>query len=283
MKKIVITGASGFVGTSLTKMFTQEGYQVVAINRKDLQDVEKLTSLLNDAKAVINLAGANIINRWSEEYKKLLYSSRLDTTTALIKAIEKCEIKPELLVSTSAVGIYQNDKEYTEENIKYSDDFLANLCKDWEKKAFEAQNFGVRTVVFRFGIVMGEGGALAKMLLPFKLGVGGTIGDGHQPFSFIHIKDLMNAYRFALHNPLSGAYNLTAPIPTTNKGLTNALGKTLHRPTIFPVPEFVLRLIFGEGAKVLTDGQSVVPKRLIDAGFEFEFQTIEETIEDLAG
>lgn len=281
MEKIVITGASGFVGTNLTKMFQNNGYNVIAVNRKDLQNIEKLTSLCDGAKAIINLAGANIIGRWSDEYKKLLYSSRLDTTTALIKAIEKSQKKPEIFISTSAVGIYANKQIYNEENIEYSDDFLGNLCKDWESKALEAQNFGIRTVIFRFGIVMGDGGALAKMLLPFKLGVGGTIGDGSQAFSFVHIKDLVKAYKFALENELSGAYNLTAPIPTTNKGLTKALGASLHRPTIFPVPEFVLRLIFGEGAKVLTDGQSVVPKRLIDAGFEFEFKTIEDTIEDL--
>ncbi len=281
MEKIVITGASGFVGTNLTKMFQNNGYNVIAVNRKDLQNIEKLTSIIDGVKAIINLAGANIIGRWSDEYKKLLYSSRLDTTTALIKAIEKSQKKPEIFISTSAVGIYSNKQIYNEENIEYSDDFLGNLCKDWESKALEANNFGVRTVIFRFGIVMGDGGALAKMLLPFKLGVGGTISDGSQAFSFVHIKDLVKAYKFALENELSGAYNLTAPIPTTNKGLTKALGASLHRPTIFPVPEFVLRLIFGEGAKVLTDGQSVVPKRLIDAGFEFEFKTIEETMEDL--
>lgn len=283
MKNIVITGASGFVGTNLTKMFTKQGYNVIAVNRKDLQNIEKLTSLLNNAKAVINLAGASIIGRWSDEYKKLLYSSRLDTTTALIKAIEKCDIKPEILISTSAVGIYSNKKTYNEENIEYSNDFLGKLCIDWENKALEANSFGVRTIIFRFGIVMGEGGALAKMLLPFKLGVGGTIGNGHQAFSFIHIQDLVEAYKFALNNPLNGVYNLTAPTPTTNKGLTKALGKTLHRPTIFPVPEFVLGLVFGEGAKVLTDGQSVVPQRLLDAGFEFGFETIEETIDNLVG
>ena len=283
MEKIVITGASGFVGSNLTKMFQNGGYEVIGIDRKDLRDTEKLISIINESKAVINLAGANIVNRWSDEYKKLLYSSRLDTTKAIVEAISQCETKPDVLISTSAVGIYKNDKEYNEENIVYGDDFLAKLGKDWESKALEAENFGVRTVIFRFGIVMGNGGALSKMLTPFKFGLGGTIGDGHQSFSFIHIQDLIKAYFFALQNPLQGAYNLTAPVPTTNKGLTKALGKTLHRPTIFPVPEFVLSLIFGEGAKVLTDGQSVVPKRLLDVGFEFEFKTIEETIENLVG
>jgi uncharacterized protein (TIGR01777 family) len=281
MKNIVISGATGFVGTNLIKMFQNEGYNPIALKREDLKNIDKLANILNGAKAVINLAGASIMGRWDDKYKKILYSSRLDTTSSIIQAINKCELKPELLISTSAVGIYSNKQTYNEENIEYADDFLANLCRDWENKALEANNFGVRTVIFRFGIVMGDGGALGKMLLPFKLGVGGTIGDGNQAFSFIHIKDLVNAYKFALENPLSGAYNLTAPVPTTNKGLTHALGKTLHRPTIFPVPEFVLKLLFGEGAKVLTDSQSVVPKRLQDAGFVFEFKTIEDTIENL--
>ncbi len=281
MKNIVISGASGFVGTNLIKMFQNEGYNPIALKREDLKDINKLTNLINGAKAVINLAGASIIGRWSEEYKKILYNSRLNTTSAIIQAIHNCETKPEILISTSAVGIYSNKRKYNELNIEYANDFLANLCSDWENKALEAKVFGVRTIIFRFGIVLGDGGALAKMLLPFKLGLGGTIGDGSQAFSFIHIKDLVNAYKFALEKPLEGVYNLTAPIPTTNKGLTLALGKTLHRPTIFPVPEFLLKLIFGEGAKVLTDGQSVEPKRLQDAGFVFEFKTIEETVENL--
>ena len=182
------------------------------------------------------------------------------------------------------VGIYSNKKQYHEENIEYSEDFLGGVCKDWEDEALKANEYGVRTAIFRFGIVMGEGGALAKMLIPFKLGVGGTIGDGSQAFSFIHIDDLINAYKFVIENEnMQGAYNLTAPIPTTNKGLTKALGNTLNRPTILPVPQFALNLIFSEGAKVLTDGQSVLPQRLLDAGFKFKYKTIEETIENLLG
>ncbi len=284
MKTIAITGASGFVGTNLSEVFKQNGYEVRAIKRDELKDIEKLSSILEGAEAVINLAGANIIARWSQEYKKLLYSSRIDTTKALIEAMKKCEVKPNTLISTSAVGIYSNKKEYNEENIEYADDFLGGVCKDWEKTALEAKEFGVRVAIFRFGIVMGKGGALSKMLTPFKLGIGGTIGDGSQAFSFIHIDDLVNAYMFALQNEnISGEYNLTAPVPTTNKGLTKALGATLHRPTFLPVPQFALQLIFSEGAKVLTDGQSVVPKRLLDAGFNFKYKTIEETIENLLG
>lgn len=285
MKKIAITGASGFVGINLTQHFQTQGYEVRKIKRTELNNIDILTSIIENCDAVINLSGANIINRWSEKYKKLLYSSRLDTTNALIQAFEKAEKKPELFISTSAVGIYSNSKEQSEDDCEYGNDFLANLCKDWEKEAFKAESYGIRTAIFRFGIVLGKGGgALQKMLTPFKLGLGGTIGDGKQAFSFIHIDDLLHAYDFIIENSnLKGAFNLTAPQPTTNYGLTKALGKILHRPTFLPVPEFVLNLIFSEGAKVLTDGQNVVPKRLQENDFKFQYQDIVSTIKNIVG
>ena len=281
-KKIIITGASGFVGKNLTTMFTKNGYEVVAIKRTYLQDINKLITIIDKSYAVINLAGANIINRWSDSYKNLLYSSRIDTTKALVKAMAKCNNKPKIFISTSAVGIYKNDKTYDETIDNFEDNFLASLCKDWEMEAIKAKKLNIRTSIFRFGIIMGNGGALSKMLFPFKMGVGGTIGDGSQAFSFIHIDDLVSAYKFVMENEnLDGVFNLTSPTPTTNYGLTKALGKTLNRPTIFTIPKFVLNVILSEGATVLTDGQKVVPKRLIDNGFNFEHNTIEDTINDL--
>ena len=285
MKKVAITGASGFVGQNLIRMFTSNGFEVVAIKRAELKDDNKLISILNNCEVVVNLAGANIIARWDEMYKKLLFDSRIDTTKALIRAMRQCDIKPRTFISTSAVGIYNNKRQYSEDNIEYEDDFLGELCRAWEKEALKAQELDVRTIIFRFGIVMGkDGGALSQMLTPFKFGLGGTIGNGSQAFSFIHIEDLINAYKHAVENDsIIGEYNMTAPVPTTNKGLTKALGATLNRPTFLPVPEFVLRLIFSEGAKVLTDGQSVIPKRLQESGFEFKYKTIEDTIENLLG
>ncbi|MGD9625848.1 MAG: TIGR01777 family oxidoreductase [Arcobacter sp.] len=281
MKTIAISGASGFVGTSLTKFFSNLGYKVIPISREILNNNNKLEELLNTTDIVINLAGANIINRWSESYKKLLYSSRIDTTSKIVKAINSISNKPKILISTSAVGIYDNISTYDEDG-SFSNDFLSNLCQDWEKEALKAKNETTKVAIFRFGIVLGqEGGALQKMITPFKLGLGGTIGSGKQAFSFLHIDDLLNAYKFVIENSHEGIFNLTAPKPTTNKGLTLALGKTLKRPTILPVPEFVLKLIFSEGARVLTDGQSAIPKKLLDLGFEFKFKTIEETIENL--
>ncbi|MGB5792825.1 TIGR01777 family oxidoreductase [Poseidonibacter sp.] len=282
MKTIAISGASGFVGTNLKDYFTNLGYKVIPISRDILNKKDKLEELINSSNIVINLAGANIINRWTDKYKKLLYSSRIDTTSKIVNAINSVENKPELLISTSAVGIYDNQFIHDEDG-SYSNDFLSKLCQDWEKEALKANSFNTRVAIFRFGIVLGkDGGALQKMLTPFKLGLGGIIGSGKQAFSFIHLEDLLNAYKFVIENSNANlAFNLTAPTPTTNKGLTLALGKTLKRPTILPVPEFILNLIFSEGAKVLTDGQNVIPKKLQDLGFEFKYKNIEDTIENL--
>lgn len=281
MKTIAITGSSGFVGTNLKRYFTDLGYEVLPIARGDLSNEQRLQEIINQSDIVINLAGANIINRWSESYKKLLYSSRIDTTKAIVEAINKVENKPSQLISTSAVGIYDNKQTYDEKGV-HTSDFLGKLAEDWEEEALKARSESTKVSIFRFGIVLGkDGGALEKMITPFKLGLGGIIGSGKQAFSFIHIEDLLNAYKFVIENNHENIFNLTAPTPTTNRGLTLALGKTLKRPTILPLPEFVLNIIFSEGAKVLTDGQSAIPKNLMDLGFEFKYKTIDETIENL--
>lgn len=278
MKTIAITGSSGFVGQNLKKFFEDKKCEVISIKREYLKDDNKLLDIVSKSDVIINLAGANIINRWTESYKELLYSSRIETTKAIVKAINSSEKKPDILISTSAIGVYDNKSTY-DESANLNNDFLANLGKDWEEEAKKAQ---IPVAIFRFGIVLGKnGGALDKMLLPFKLGVGGVIGSGNQAFSFIHIEDLLNAYEHVIENKLEGTFNLVSPTPTTNKGLTKALGKYLNRPTIFPVPEFMLKLIFSEGAKILTDGQSVVPQKLLDNGFNFKYKNIEQAIEDL--
>ena len=283
MPTVAITGASGFVGTALQTMFKENGYKIIAIKRDIAKDITKLTEVIEQSDVIINLAGASIIARWSESYKKELYNSRIDTTKNLIEAINNANSKPSLLISTSAVGIYTNNRSHSEFEFEYNNDFLGNLAKDWENSALEARNFGVRCAIFRFGIVLGQsGGAFAKMVTPFRFGLGGNIGSGKQYFSFIHIKDLCRAFKFVVENTSQeGVFNLTAPNVTTNAGLTKALASALNRPAFFDVPEFVLRLIFGEGAKVLTDGQNVYPKKLLDSGFVFEFDNIETTIKDL--
>ena len=275
MPKVAIAGASGFVGTSLQKMFKENGFDVISLRRADIADTKRLAEIIDGVNVVVNLSGANIIARWSESYKKELYDSRIYTTRNLINAISQIQNKPKLLISTS--------KKQTEDEYEFGTDFLAKVCKDWELEASRANEFGVRCAIFRFGIVLGKsGGAFAKMVTPFRFGLGGNIGNGKQYFSFIHIKDLCRAFKFVVENSSQeGVFNLTAPNVTTNAGLTKALASALNRPAFFDVPEFVLKLIFGEGAKVLTDGQNVYPKKLLDNGFVFEFDNIETTIKDL--
>jgi hypothetical protein len=280
--KIVMSGASGFVGSALRAKFA--GHEIVALGVNDFAKSDKeFEKLLDNADVVINLAGAPIIARWSDEYKKVLYSSRIETTKKIIRAMIYMQKKPKLLISTSAIGIYTSENEHTIHNAEISNDFLGRLCQDWEYEANKAKELGVRVVIFRFGVVLGRGGgALQKMLPPFRLGLGGVIGSGEQAFSWIHLDDLVNAYEFAISNEdMKGPYNLVAPEPTTNRGLTKALGRALHRPTFLPVPEFVLKLMYSEGAKVLTDGQHVLPKTLLDAGFKFTFCNIDEAIKSL--
>ncbi len=282
--KAVICGINGFVGKHIKEALKSRGYEVLGIDKKEIGDFDAIKSKLNGAEVVINLAGAPIVGRWSDEYKKILHSSRIDTTNTLVSAMREVENKPKLFISTSAVGWYDNRATYNEycQNC-HSDDFLAGVCEEWEKSALKAEELGIRTLIYRFGLVLGkDGGMMTKLLTPFKLGLGGTIGDGSQSMSFIHIDDLVGAELFALDNQsLKGIYNLTAPNPVTNKIFTKALGKILGRPTIFPVPVFVLKILFSEGARVLSDGQSAIPKRLLEAGFVFKYDTIEKTLENI--
>jgi len=276
--KIMISGINGFVGTNIKSYFENIGHDVVQIVRSDLSNLDKLIKVISGSDVVINLSGSNIIHRWSESYKKLLYSSRIDTTKAIVNAINNLDKKP-ILLSTSAVGIYSNHGTHTENEFEYGEGFLANLCLKWEEEANRADT---RVSIIRLGIVLGNGGALSKMLLPFKLGLGGVIGDGKQAFSFIHIDDLVRAIEHIIMNKeLNGAFNMCAPHPTTNEGLVKALGNVLKRPTFLPLPVSVLKLIYGDGSKVLTDGQNAKPKKLIDSGFKFSYEYIDTAINNI--
>lgn len=276
--KIAIVGASGFVGSFLCEYFSKQGHKIAKIGIKDFEG--ELVDKLDGAELVINLAGAPIIGRWSNEYKKVLVSSRLDTTNKLVSAICAMGEKPKALFCASAVGYY-DEGDNDEYSYKKADDFLGKLCERWESAAKAVESCGVRCVNMRFGIVIGKGGgALAQMLPIFKAGLGGKIGSGNQGFSWIHLSDLARAIEFLYERGEGGAYNFTAPNPTTNVGLTKALGSALHRPTVFSVPEFALRLLYSEGAKVLTSGQKVYPRRLLEAGFVFEFEDIAKAVAD---
>ena len=276
-----MSGASGFVGSNLGSAFRKMKWKVVALGRNDLTSgllAEKMTG----ADVIVNLAGAPVIKRWSAEYKKTMYESRINITKSLVSACSQMDPKPKLFISTSAIGYYASGGPHTENNHVKADNFLGRLALDWEKEALRAKEFGIRTVIFRFGVILGkDGGALKEMLAPFKLGMGGTIGDGSQPFSWVHIEDLIRAFQTSVNDEsFQDIYNLTSPHPTTNKGLTKALGKALEKPTFMKIPKFAIRLQLGEGAQVLTEGQTVIPERLIKSGFSFTFNDIEEAVKD---
>jgi uncharacterized protein len=285
--KVAVSGAGGFIGRHLIAMFKAKGWVVVPLHTLDFSlDETAFGKKLAGADVVVHLAGATINRRWTEDYKKELYGSRVKTAEKIVSAMEKMAMKPKLFICTSAVGIYAPGGRYDEENAVYADDFLGRLVQAWEAAALKAELLGIRTVIFRYGLVLGrDGGILQEMLPPFKLGLGGTIGDGKQDFSWVHIDDLVKGYFFAIEHPeTAGVYNLTAPNPTTNGGLTKALGRVLHRPTPFRIPSFILWLRFGsEAAAALSSGQYVLPKRLGEAGFAFEFETVDTALENLFG
>lgn len=292
--KILISGATGLVGTNLIPTLIAKGHTVTKLVRKtpkssdEIQwDAEKGFSDSEQAKlegfdAVIHLAGANIAGEnWSQEYKKLLRDSRIVGTKVLVEALKKCENPPKIFVAASAEGFYgrsTGDEILTEDSPK-GVGFMADLCADWEAESIKAEAFA-RVVLLRIAVVLAkDGGAIEKMLTPFKFGVGGVLGSGKQWFPWITIDDILRVFHFALENEISGAINTTSPNPVTNYEFTKTLGKVLNRPTIFPVPEFAIKMMFGEmGENLLLKGCRVVPKRLTELGFKFEYENLEDAL-----
>ena len=281
---VLITGASGLMGRALTRAFRERGVSVTGVTRdpaarRNTQVTwvgwDSLTDAVSSAAAVVHLAGADIAGkRWTAGRKLELRESRIATGHRLAEAIRQASEKPSVLVSASAVGYYGDcgDTPLTEASPPGSD-FLARLCVDWEAVTAEA---GVRTVQARIGVVLArEGGALPRMLMPFKLGLGATIGRGRQYFPWIHVDDAVRALFFAIERAdVSGPLNLTAPQPVTNARFTKALGAALHRPALLILPPQVLQLQLGEGASLLTASQRATPARLQELGFTFEHPEI---------
>lgn len=298
---ILITGGTGFVGTSLTARLIKEGHEVTILTRSVKGTEKKAPGIsylqgdptkkgdwqraIGQHNAIINLAGTSIFSRWSEEYKKDMRESRLKTTRNLVEGIDEKAGKHITLLSTSAVGYYgfHGDEELSETSSP-GNDFLAKLAYDWEQEALRATAKGARVVITRFGIILGDkGGALGEMIPLFKRYIGGPIGDGKQWFSWIHMHDLIAAFVFLLqHEDISGAVNLCSPQPVRNKELAKALGAALHRPSFLPAPGFMIKLVLGEFGSVILKGQRVIPKRLLEQGFTFQYPDITTALKSLA-
>ena len=278
--KISISGASGFLGGNLSNFFNKQGYEVIALKRGDFsKDAEALAEKIEGSAVVIHLAGAPIAKRWTAKHKQQIYDSRILTTRKLADAMQKMSAPPDCFICASAVGIYADEGVHGESSTGFSNSFLGKVCLDWEAEAMRAKSM-CRTLVFRFGIVLGrDGGALQKMALPFKMGLGGRIASGKQMMSWVHLDDVAGIAEFAISNPgLEGALNICAPEAVSNRVFTQELAKALRRPAIFPVPAFMLKLVFGEGAVVLTGGQAARPDKLMEHGYRFRHDSLDEAL-----
>jgi hypothetical protein len=273
---IAITGASGMIGQRLRERLVEAGHTPRAIPR---------AAGIPACDAIVNLAGEPIAQRWTEAAKKRIYDSRVEGTRRLVNELSAQSHRPGVLVCASAVGYYgSRGDEILTENSPPGSGFLPTLALDWEESARTAEALGIRVISLRFGVVLGHGGALAKLLPPFRLGAGGRLGSGRQWMSWIHIDDVVNLMLFALENAaLKGAVNATAPHPVTNDEFTRRLAAALHRPAIFPVPAFALKLVFGEMSEVLLDSQRVLPTAAQAAGFRFQYPELSASLQDILG
>ncbi|MEO8597999.1 MAG: TIGR01777 family oxidoreductase [Candidatus Solibacter sp.] len=297
---ITLTGASGLIGRRLLKTLGDSGHRLTVLSRHAGTSVPPDVSAavwdpmkgpapetaLRGADAVIHLAGEPVAQRWNPEVKRRIRESRITGTRNLIATLAKLSEPPRTLVSASAVGYYgSRGDEVLAEDSPAGAGYLAEVCDAWERESVAAERLGIRVVRIRIGIVLAaKGGALAQMLPPFRLGVGGRLGDGRQWMSWIHLDDLVSMFQYALENPVRGVWNGVAPIAVTNSDFTAILARTLHRPAIFPVPVFGLKLLFGEMAEILLASQRVVPRAAETAGFRFRFPELGAALHDvLAG
>lgn len=294
--KTLITGGTGFVGQHLANKLSQPiiaGRNTAKIKhifadsevRKWDGSQNTDPSFLDGVDTVYHLAGESIFHgRWNTEKKNRIRTSRVEGTRHLVDLIAKSKNRPTTLISSSAVGYYGSRKdEILTERSASGDDFLAKVCRDWEKEALRAEEYGVRVVTIRTGVVLGDnGGALAQMLAPFKLGLGGRLGSGRQYMSWIHIDDLTGIMLHAKENTsLRGPVNAVAPNPVSNREFTRALATALHRPAFLPVPGFALKILLGEFAEVLLGSQRAIPEALQQTGYTYTFPKIEEALKNL--
>lgn len=297
--KILVTGATGFIGKALCKTLAADGHELVVLSRRpesaevapgakafgwnpeaDAPPVECWAGV----EAVVHLAGEPVAaKRWTEEQKRRIRDSRVVGTRNLVRGMKATQVPPKVFISGSAVGFYGNrGDEQVNERSAPGTGFFPDICIAWEREARQAEELGARVVLVRIGVVLGDGGMLEKILLPFRLGVGGVLGNGRQWFPWIHLDDMVGILRHALFNEnVSGAINGVAPNSATNAEFTRALGAALHRPTIFPVPEFALRIVMGEMAIAALDSQRVYPSVALETGYEFRFPTLQPALDSL--
>lgn len=297
-KKFLIAGGTGFIGRHLTNMLLKDGHYVTIITRSPAWYTEKqaknrsyvgwddnLATICSNHDVVINLAGESLFGqRWTDEVKKQIYNSRIDNTRKLVDVMSLADVKPELFISASAVGIYGNrgDDTLTEKEPP-GNDFLADVCKDWESEANRALKDGIRVAIPRLGIVLEkEGGMLSKMVPAFRFFVGGPIGSGKQYIPWIHMRDLCNALLLPFRSAdFSGIYNACSPSPETMDELAKTIGSVMNRPSFFKVPEPLIRLALGDAADPVTDSLRVIPARLLEAGFSFQYDDLKLALADI--
>ncbi|MEZ0151807.1 MAG: TIGR01777 family oxidoreductase [Candidatus Reddybacter sp.] len=298
--RILITGGTGFIGTQLCQRLLQEQHQLLVLTRRPahvpgaieaIQNLGQLDSALY-FDVVINLAGEAIAaKRWSEAQMREIVESRVKTTRELITYFKRAKRKPSLLISGSAIGYYglgdvsgvADASASVDEGENGDESFSSQLCQQWEAVALEASELGIRTCLLRTGIVLGRGGALAKMLPPFKLGLGGRIGSGRQWMSWIHITDLLGIILHCIANEaVQGAVNGTAPNPVKNREFVRTLGRVLRRPAVLPLPAFIVRLLLGQmGEELLLAGRRIVPRKALDGAYHFQYPLLESALREV--
>jgi len=291
---ILITGGTGFIGRKLCSILEVEGYKVFVFSRspesvkkvcgESVSSVASFEDIDEDMhfEAIINLAGAPVADgRWSEARKDLLIKSRTETTRQIVDYVKRAKNKPKRLISGSAVGYYGDGGDNViDEDSAFNDEFTHHLCQEWESEACKVIEHGAMLTILRIGLVVGKGGGfLEKMLLPFKMGLGGRLGDGRQWMPWIHMDDMCGLILFILKSDnMEGVFNATAPNPVTNAEFTKTLALVLKRPTLMPLPSFFLKLAFGEMSRLLLTGQRAVPAAALGKGYAFHFDRLEAAL-----
>jgi uncharacterized protein len=283
---LAVTGGTGRIGSLLVDALRQRGDEVTVLSRSrgdvrwDSMKGPAPAEALSGRDAVVHLAGEDIAQRWNDESLKRIKDSREIGTRNLVEGIKTADPRPKALISSSAVGYYGHRPDRIDENAPPGDDVLADICQAWEREATRAEELGVRVVRVRTGVVLDRhGGALQKMLLPFRLGVGGPVAGGRQPLPWIHVDDVVGIYLAAVDDDRwSGPFNATAPEPVSNREFSKALGRALHRPAIAPVPGFAIRALYGGMAKLVIEGQNAVPRRASELGYRFRHPDLDEAL-----